>query len=45
MEDKKFALLIDADNTSSKYIKTIVDEITNDVDIAEVWREYWRNMR
>lgn len=29
MEDKKFALLIDADNTSSKYIKTIVDEITN----------------
>ncbi len=29
MEDKKFALLIDADNTSSTYIKTIVDEITN----------------
>lgn len=29
MEDKKFALLIDADNTSSKYIKTIIDEITN----------------
>lgn len=29
MEDKKFALLIDADNTSSKYVKTIVDEITN----------------
>ena len=29
MEEKKFALLIDADNTSSKYIKTIVDEITN----------------
>ena len=29
MEDKKFALLIDADNTSSKYIKTIGDEITN----------------
>ena len=29
MEDKKFALLIDADNTSSKYIKTIVNEITN----------------
>ena len=29
MEDKKFALLIDADNTSSQYIKTIVDEITN----------------
>ncbi len=29
MEDKKFALLIDADNTSPKYLKTIVDEITN----------------
>lgn len=29
MEDKKFALLIDADNTSSKYVKTIIDEITN----------------
>ncbi len=29
MEEKNFALLIDADNTSSKYIKTIVDEITN----------------
>lgn len=29
MEEKKFAVLIDADNTSSKYIKTIVDEITN----------------
>ena len=29
MEEKKFALLIDADNTSSKYIKTIINEITN----------------
>lgn len=29
MEEKKFALLIDADNTSPKYIKTIIDEITN----------------
>ena len=27
--DKKFALLIDADNVSSKYIKVIIDELTN----------------
>ena len=27
MEEKKFALLIDADNISSKYIKTIIDEL------------------
>ena len=27
--DKRFALLIDADNIGSQYIKTIVDEITN----------------
>ncbi len=27
MEDKKFAILIDGDNTSSKYIKTIIDEV------------------
>lgn len=30
MDDKKFAILIDADNTSSKYIKTIIDEVTNE---------------
>lgn len=28
-EDKRFAVLIDADNVSSKYIKYIMDEITN----------------
>lgn len=27
--DKRFALLIDADNIGSQYIKTIIDEITN----------------
>ncbi|MBQ8245965.1 MAG: NYN domain-containing protein [Lachnospiraceae bacterium] len=27
MDEKKFALLIDADNVSSKYIKTILDEL------------------
>jgi uncharacterized LabA/DUF88 family protein len=29
VEDKKFAMLIDADNISSKYIKYILDEISN----------------
>ena len=29
MEEKKFAVLIDSDNVSHRYIKTIVDEITN----------------
>lgn len=29
-QDKKFALLIDADNIGSQYIKTIVDEITKE---------------
>ena len=28
MEDKKFALLIDSDNISSKYISVIIDEMT-----------------
>ena len=28
--DKKFAVLIDADNVSDKYIKFILDEVTND---------------
>lgn len=28
--DKKFAVLIDADNVSDKYVKFILDEITND---------------
>lgn len=30
MEDKRFAILIDGDNTSSKYIKTIIDEVTKE---------------
>lgn len=30
MEDKRFALLIDADNIGSQYIKTIVDELTGE---------------
>lgn len=29
-DDKRFAVLIDADNVSDKYIKNILDEITND---------------
>lgn len=29
MEEKKFAVLIDSDNVSPKYLKTIMDEITN----------------
>lgn len=30
MPEKKFALLIDSDNISHRYIKTIVDEVTNE---------------
>lgn len=30
MDDKKFAVLIDSDNTSADYIKTILDEVTNE---------------
>ncbi len=30
MEEKKFALLIDADNIGSQYIKTIIDELTKE---------------
>lgn len=29
-EDKRFAVLIDADNVSAKYIKSILDELSND---------------
>ena len=29
MDDKRFAILIDADNISAKYIKSILDEISN----------------
>lgn len=30
MPDKRFAVLIDADNVSDRYIRAIIDEITND---------------
>ena len=30
MEDKKFAILIDGDNTSPQYLKTIIDEVTKE---------------
>lgn len=29
VEDKKFAVLIDADNVSSKYVKIVFDEISD----------------
>ena len=29
MDEKRFAVLIDADNISAKYIKNILDEISN----------------
>lgn len=34
MEDKRFALLIDAENISGKYIKIIMDEITNEGSVT-----------
>ncbi len=34
MEDKKFAILIDGDNTSPQYIKTIIDEVTKEGTIT-----------
>lgn len=42
--DKKFAVLIDSDNVSFRYIKTILDEVTND-GIATYKRIYgdWTN--
>lgn len=39
MDDKKFAILIDSDNVSHKYIKIIVDEITN-VGVPTIKRIY-----
>ena len=39
MEEKKFAVLIDSDNVSYKYVKIILDEITN-VGIATIKRIY-----
>ena len=34
MSDKKYAVLIDADNVSDKYIKAILDEISNEGTIT-----------
>ena len=34
MEDKKFAILIDGDNTSPQYIKTIIDEVIKEGTIT-----------
>ena len=44
MEEKKFAVLIDSDNVSSKYVKIILDEITN-LGVATIKRIYgdWTN--
>ena len=39
MDEKKFAVLIDSDNVSHRYIKTIVDEISN-LGVATVKRIY-----
>lgn len=39
MDEKKFAVLIDSDNVSHRYIKTIIDEITN-LGIPTVKRIY-----
>ncbi len=42
--EKRFAVLIDADNVSDKYIKTILDEISNE-GVASIRRIYgdWTN--
>lgn len=44
MNEKRFAVLIDSDNISHKYIKTIVDEVAND-GVATYKRIYgdWTN--
>lgn len=39
-EEKNLALLIDADNISSKYIKTIIDELTSNYGVISVKRAY-----
>lgn len=38
-DEKRFAVLIDADNVSEKYIKFILDEISND-GVATIKRIY-----
>ena len=44
-ENNKIALLIDADNTSAKYIKTIIDELTLNYGVLSLKRVYgdWTN--
>lgn len=39
MDEKKFAVLIDSDNVSHRYVKTIMDEITN-VGVPTIKRIY-----
>lgn len=43
--NNKIALLIDADNTSAKYIKTIIDELNLNYGVISVKRVYgdWTN--
>ena len=41
MDDKKFAILIDGDNSTKKYIKTIMDEVAK-VGVATYKRAYAR---
>lgn len=38
-DEKRFAVLIDAENVSEKYIKSIMDEISND-GVATIKRIY-----
>ena len=42
IEDRRYAVLIDADNVSDKYVKIILDEISNLAKINKVlhWLEY-----
>lgn len=46
MDDKKFAILIDGDNSTKKYIKTIMDEVAK-VGVATYKRAYadWTDQR
>ena len=39
-DEKNIALLVDADNISAKYIKTIIDEITSNYGVLSVKRVY-----
>ena len=42
MEDKRYAILIDADNISAKYIKAILDEMTKYGDWTNNQASKWR---